>query len=219
MHTPSFTDSHTPARKRRRLAKRSIDARSRKRGLAFEPLEPRRLLSLSTTRVSDYFVQGFDLGDVDNDHVKDLVVSSPSTKQVVVYDAQDHEKYRVSFSEVPRAILVADLDADGRNELVVGTSGTNDQNDAGHIYVGEVGPGGQFTNEWTSPSYWFRLGTQLAAGDLNANGTNELILGGSYWDRKLVSYEYQGGAYSKIFEDPIGSDVSSVAVSGDLLLV
>ena len=164
-------------------------------------------------------VNGFDIGDVDNDGTNELVVSVPSDKQVLVYDTQYKLKYTISFNESPRVILISDLDDDGKNELIVGTSEGWDYGQKGYAYVGKVGNNGNFSIEWKSPAYYLRFATEFAVGDLDSDGKKELVIGLSYWDRKLVSYEYTGSTYTKIFEDNIGSDVDSVFVADNRLFV
>ena len=164
-------------------------------------------------------VNGFDIGDVDNDGVKELVVSVPSDEQVLVYDTQYKLKYTISFNESPTVVLISDLDDDGKNELIVGTSEGWNYGQKGYAYVGEVGNNGNFSIEWKSPAYYLRFATEFAVGDLDSDGKKELVMGLSWWDRKLVSYEYTGSTYTKIFEDNIGSDVDSVFVADNRLFV
>ena len=161
-------------------------------------------------------VIGFDIGDVNNDGANEIVISDYSNSEILVYDAQYELSYSIPFTEAPRVVLVSDIDDDLRNELIVGTT-TGDS--PGHAYIGEVEETGDFSVEWTSPSYYLRFAQEFAVGDLDFDGYKELVMGLSWWDRKLVSYEYDGSTYSLIFTDSIGSDTDSAYIAGDMLIV
>jgi hypothetical protein len=180
------------------------------------------------------FILGMDIGDVDNDGRVELVCGSPFDKRIYVYDTQYKEKYSLLLAGSPRSILIADLDNDGRNELVMAAGETkrlpcrtdpstpdcrlgHSADAPGHIYIGEVCGCGLYATDYVSPKHYLRFPWGLAAGDINNNGTRELILGLSWWDRKLVSYEYNGATYIPVFVDNIGSDVLTVRVSGNRL--
>jgi VCBS repeat-containing protein len=185
-------------------------------------------LPLAKTQLLDYFVQGIEVADVDNDGTMELVATDPAGRRVMVYDRTYALKYSVPFSEVPRGVAIADLDQDGRNELVVAASGVTGYDarnlgqggdSSGHVTIGEVTSAGTWTAQWTSPALYVRYAQQMVVGDFNGNGKTELVWGGTYYDRKLVAYEYNGSTYAQIFQDAIGSDVNSVAAAGNRLLV
>jgi hypothetical protein len=183
-----------------------------------------------------FFVHGFDVGDVDNDGMNELVVSDPTNQRIVVYNANYTEKYSIQFPTniQPRVVLIHDFDQDGKNDLAVGTSnlagalpgypiwsfsGTDGE---GHVYIGEVSPSGSFTQKWQSPDvYYFRFSTQLAAGDHNGNGKHELIIAGTWYDRTLISFEYNGTGGFNLLQtfNYSGSDVQSAFIADDLLVV
>lgn len=179
--------------------------------------------------IADELVQGIAIGDVDNDGELELAACLPRAKEVRVLDSTCRVKHRVTFTGAPRSIAIEDVDGDGRNELLVGTSGPIPcpgldlgcvyDGEAGNLIIGEISGIGVFSTEWVSPPYYFRFSSQIAVGDLNKNGKKEVILGLTFYDRTLIAHEFNGSTYPVVFEDPIGSDVDSVFVSGEFLIV
>lgn len=167
----------------------------------------------------DKYVVGFDIGDVNSDGENELVISTPLDNKVLVYDDQYNLLYNLPFDEAPRVIHISDIDADGRQELIVGTSTGWSLGEKGYAYIGEVENDGDFKTEWISPEYYLRWSDEFDVGDLNSNGKKELVMGLTWWDRKIVSYEYDGTTYNKIFQDDIGSDSDCIDIAGNMLLV
>ncbi|MGA1842466.1 MAG: LamG-like jellyroll fold domain-containing protein [bacterium] len=173
----------------------------------------RKIHSINATAV------GFEIGDVDNDNLEELVITDTSNNQILVYDAQYNFEYSLPFNETPRAVIISDINNDGKNELIVGTATGSSADGPGYAYIGEVESTGNFVEEWKSPPYCLKWADDLTVGDLNSNGRKELIMGLAGNDDKLVSYEYTGSTYTLIFTEDIGSDVDSVSVAEDKLFV
>jgi len=157
------------------------------------------------------------VGDTDNDGIVDLVETNRKSKQIVLYQPKTSGpgysiKNVISFAEEVSSVVISDVDQDGRQELIVGTS---DNDFGGFLYVGEVS-GGQFMEEWKSPRlYSIREGSEIAVGDADNDGFMEIAVGVTWYGRYLVIYEFNGIDFSEIHSFSIGSDVTSVAY-GDL---
>jgi hypothetical protein len=161
-------------------------------------------------------VDGLAVGDVNNDGANELVVTNPLNKNLAVFDSSYRLLCSVSFNEEPYSVLIADLNGDSVNELAVGTSNGADP---GFVYVGRILGDSEYVTTWTSPACFIRFGKELAAGDNNGNGRNELVVGMSWWDRMMVSYEYNDTTYVPVATKDIGSDVDNVCFAGDRLVV
>lgn len=159
----------------------------------------------------DISPMGFYIGDVNNDGLNELAISDLISNKVEIYKFSNGTLSllgEIQFEKSPRSVLIADPDKDGKKEVLIGTG-----REGGFVYVYEF-VNGHFYLEWQSPSidsiHW---PTELAVGDIDGDGINEIIIGVTWWGRYLVSYEYNGSGYTEIFRDNIGSDVDSVCVS------
>lgn len=177
--------------------------------------------------------EGVTVGDVFGDGQQELVAAFPTDGKVRIYDRNYVLIAEVAFNEPPRDVAIGDTDGDGQPELIVGTAGSiSDTNkidyeylmgagadDGGYVYVGSVSRGGTFEQKWKTPIWSIRFPNEIAVADLNGNGVAEIIVGRSWYDRVLTVFEYSTNGYQTIFQDDIGSDVDSVFVLGNQLLV
>lgn len=162
---------------------------------------------------------GFCIGDVDNDGKTEVLSLGYNQDQdygiLRVYDEALAFEGQDAFTMPPRSCVVADLDKDGANELVIGTS--LDVDHLGHLYVGSF-KAGSWIEEWKSPNPLSILwGTELAVADLDHNGRNEIIAGLSSPTRRVELWEWDGssGIAKTQTLNTDKSDVDSVAV-GDV---
>ncbi|MFH1724988.1 MAG: Ig-like domain-containing protein, partial [Elusimicrobiota bacterium] len=184
----------------------------------------------SRTQAVQGFVVGFDIGDVDNDGEKELVVAKTPEMAVEVYDSAYRLKYSFPFPGGPRSVLIEDLDGDGQNELAVGGSGGSPTGPCGDpydgcyfgqgadtngpLYIYKVSPDGTHTVAWTVSNMSFRFANQLAAFDINTNGKQDLVVGEPWWNRRMIAFEHNGATYGQSFYDGINSDVNAIAPAG-----
>ncbi len=156
---------------------------------------------------------GFEIADINGDNLNELVLSN--NKNIEIYKYVNDKLVLLAsktFDNAPRSIVVADVDNDGKKEIIVGTG---DGDSGGYVYVLGIN-NNTFATKWTSPKISsIRYANELAVGDINHNGKKEIIVGISWYSRKLVSYEYNDGSYKLLLQDNIGSDTNSVAI-GDI---
>jgi hypothetical protein len=203
---------------------------------------PVQAVDFELEKIFDGYVSGFDFGDVDNDGEAEIVLTSPKEKAVVVLNETYQEKFRFTFNEAPRDVVISDFRGDGLNRLAIGTSGTNPTpdssscggiaadaggcltgqgaEDGGYIYIGTV-ENESFVQEWKSGHLYIRYGPELTTADFDNNGKRELIAALSWYSRRLDVYEYDtiAQSYALIYRDNIGSDSNSVHVEDNFLLV
>ena len=171
--------------------------------------------SLSAVHFDQVSTRVYDIrtGDPDNDGIMELVEAHSSSNQVVLYVPRDSEpgyrlKNAISFPENVNSVAVFDVDQDGRDELIVGTSNADD---GGYLYVGEISDRA-FIEEWKSPLLSsIREGSEIAVGDADNDGFLEIAVGVTWYGRYLVIYEFNGSGFTEIHRFTIGSDVASVA--------
>lgn len=76
----------------------------------------------SPAQASPYSIQGateIASGDMNGDHISDIVVGSWDSDEVIVFTGGDFVQRRVNVCERPIGLAVADLDEDGKSELLV----------------------------------------------------------------------------------------------------
>src|SRR5688572_23589719 len=75
----------------------------------------------SPAQSSPYSIQGateIATGDINGDHISDIVVGSWDSDEVVVFMGGDLDIRRINICERPIGLAVADLDEDGKSELL-----------------------------------------------------------------------------------------------------
>ena len=133
--------------------------------------------------------------DVNGDGVPDYIVGAgPGGRpQITVFDGKtgetvaDFPAFEASFTGGV-FVAAADLDGDGKAEIVV----TPDQGGSGRVVVFSVAPGGaaaQRASFFGIDDPNFRGGARVAAGDVNRDGTPDLV----------VAAGFQGGPRTAIF--------------------
>lgn len=147
------------------------------------------------------------VADFDGDGIDDLAFSLYSSNLVEVWTGDGKGGFELwrrahSFGERPYHLRAADLDGDGRLDLVVGNRGTSDnvvvlRNEPHRFsYAGSFSPGTQRTGETTADSI-----RDLYLADLDGDGKLDLIAA-CHLSHKVVLWKGTGDlAFGKAFTD------------------
>ncbi|MFH1366380.1 MAG: FG-GAP-like repeat-containing protein [Patescibacteria group bacterium] len=137
------------------------------------------------------FRQGFNVavGDVDGDGVADIVAAAGpgGGPHVRVFDYQGHLKsqffaYALNFRKGIK-LAVGDINADGMAEIVTGTDGPS----APHVRIFNYQ--GKLLGQFFAYPTTFRIGINVAIGDVNGDGVGEII----------TAPIYNGGPHARVF--------------------
>jgi hypothetical protein len=188
--------------------------------------EPPRFLE---DRLMTAFVNAVALGDLDRDGVSEVVVAHGGNR------ASEWQPYLSIFSEesfdgggstdhidtydMPSAVVVADLDNDGRSDAIVAHNGF------GSLSTHRQGPHGRLFPRLLTPfvlsDTW--IPETLTAGDLDRDGAIDVVLGNSYgsiaiaWgepvdpaNMKSLSILVAGDGEGRVTSSPPGIDCGAV---------
>lgn len=166
------------------------------------------------------WLHGFAIGDLNGDGLNDLVASEggnqPGARIGIWYqDPATHtfpSCVLLDAYQVPAAVEVADLDCDGRAEIIVGHHGwsaysVHTQNDQG-----QFGPYEVFTMQADGPSH----PQGLAVDDLDGDGRKDVVTAnwqfGLGWTRNTSAPQTFGSIEAFVHVDTLSSD-TLVAIS------
>jgi hypothetical protein len=133
-------------------------------------------------------------GDVDGDNIQDLLVGAPTHNAIHIYTGKNGSLPTTasavlagldSGDSTGASIRLADMDADGRRDILIGAPGgdgpTNARTDAGEVYL-IWGGVPQVSRNMLSADVTFyglpgeRLGAQLTIGDINRDIPNDAVM-------------------------------------------
>ena len=158
------------------------------------------------------------VGDVDNDGKNELIVGTYDAGgncQIQIYQWTGSTYTLIwskSFLGYACHGFAADVDTDGQNELIVSV----DYGDTGGwVKIFEYTGSNNWTEVWTGQFNTIRNNREVAVGDCDNDGKNEMVIGVSWYGRIGYIYEHSGGnTYTKSWETS-GYDWDSVTI-GDV---
>jgi hypothetical protein len=180
----------------------------------------------------DHFGAALASGDLDNDGYADLVVSAPGEDlgtdtdggtAIIVWGSRSGlSGGRTSADPAPTAhdlfgqsLAVGDFNGDGKADLAVGSTGKD-------VWVSKGGftktSGAASKYKITAPIRTGTGATSLASGDLNGDGTGDLVVNGAYLDDHTAYYAamvFQGSASGLAYQTVLAEDSETAAV-GDI---
>ncbi|MGZ6230845.1 MAG: FG-GAP-like repeat-containing protein, partial [Syntrophales bacterium] len=165
--------------------------------------------------VANTFSSAIAVGDVDGDNLQDVVVTyggnQPDSKiglfrqntSGTLDPALSYQSY-----DVPRAVVIADIDNDGKKDIIVDHGvaiGVYLQGNAGTILPEELYSNLSFANY--NPQ-------NLAVGDINGDGLNDIVRADSYG--LGVLYSRTGPAIPDISVSPLSINFGSVFIGSTI---
>ncbi len=176
-------------------------------------LEPN--INFINTSVNSLYV-----ADTDNDGKNEIVVTTGSN--VTVWEHNPDGTYSLSWSEYIQnvgwgvtAAVVGDIDNDTENEIVVAASSPHDVSSGGTIRIYEY-KNGTYVSFWSTTIGEYIEHNGLSIGDADNDGKNELLVGVSWYGRKMLMFKHNtGNIYDQVWNEISGNDVISTFI-GDV---
>jgi hypothetical protein len=204
-----------------------------------------RVLAPSDSIAGGAFGAAVALGDVNADGVPDVAVGQPGgvPGRVLVHSGKSGEVIlKLAADEIPQtadalgaSLAVADVDGDGRGDVIAGAPDDPlifDAPRAGRVLVFS-GASGERTHGFVSPDFDddARFGASVAAGDVNADGAPDVIVGAPFQDTpaglahpdgRVYVFSGADGALIRTLEPPqlltdanLGAQVAAADLDGD----
>jgi hypothetical protein len=171
---------------------------------------------LTLTRNLTFFADKLEVADIDNDD--DMEFITGYDKDLWVYEVNDslsfEPQYHDYFSGLQwgiQDVKAADTDTDGVLEITACAGGPSDTDGMGHVRIFDYYGTYQMVRSQINIGEY----TETAAvGDVDNDGINELVVGVSWYGRKLQIYENNGtNNFVLDWEADINSDVRGVAIA------
>lgn len=181
--------------------------------------EPEPRLEIDAFEGQRMFYASIVVGDLDDDGTPELVVAWKAKQDVnratiVAYHVRgttaevayvlSREDASLDLSYFEKMMAIADLDGDGRSELVVSTRGDNlsegiDSDHLGHVFAYRVvGPDDIRRDQLLDFDPRYVESSWLAVGDADGDGITDLVLATGKGDR-----EYRGASWVlRLWRDP-----------------
>ena len=182
---------------------------------AFEVTETDTDLNFINTSVNSLYI-----GDADNDGENEITITTGSN--ITVWKHNPDGTYSLSWSEYienvgwgTTAVVVGDVDNDGENEIAVAASSPHDISSGGTVRIYEYNSG-TYGLAWSATIGEYIENHGLFIGDSDNDGNNELLVGVSWYGRKILLFKHDtGNIYNQVWNDNLGSDVASTCI-GDV---
>ena len=136
------------------------------------------------------------VGDVNNDGENELVIGYNTGERnsfiTILKFTGGSFAQLATFTYTGYSVypLVADIDSDGKNELIVSV---NDSDYGGSVRIYEHGGGTAWSQVWTGGFDTVRRPESVSVGDADNDGKNELVIGVDWFGRVIAVYEHMGG--------------------------